>query len=61
MFAGAQFDGEGTFNAGSRDENGVFYKMCKTKFFVHGLWLKKGSEERSERGRRGERGDKDGF
>ena len=55
-------DRVGTFNLGSRDENGVFYKMCKTKKFLFMVCgLKKGSEERSERGRRGERGDKDGF
>ena len=32
----AQFnlDRVGTFNVGSRDENGVFYKMCKTKTFL---------------------------
>ena len=36
LFTGAQFnlDRVGTFNVCSRDENGVFYKMCKTKTFL---------------------------
>ena len=61
MFTGAEFnlDRGGTINLGSRDENGVFYKICKTNTFLFMVCgLRKGSGERRERGRRGWGGNK---
>ena len=55
LFTGAQFnlDRVGTFNVGSRDENGVFYKMCKTKTFLFMVCGLEGGEEREGKKRGG--------